>query len=61
LIYKFFLIIHNAVMFIDGSPEISRVEVEKALEDLVLNLKKYCGGSYSTNIADSKTPVIKVF
>jgi len=51
----------NIIMFIDGSPEIPRVEVEKALKELVLNLEKYCGGRYLTNIADLRTPVIKVF
>ena len=51
----------NVVMFIDGSPEIPRVEVEEALEELVLNLKKYCGGRYSTNVADSGTPIVKIF
>jgi DNA/RNA-binding domain of Phe-tRNA-synthetase-like protein len=51
----------NVIMFADGSPEIPRVEVEKALEELALNLEKYCGGNYSTNIADSKTPVIELF
>jgi DNA/RNA-binding domain of Phe-tRNA-synthetase-like protein len=51
----------NVVMFMDGSPEIPRVEVAKVLEELVLNLKKYCGGIYSTNIADSRTPIIKLF
>jgi DNA/RNA-binding domain of Phe-tRNA-synthetase-like protein len=51
----------NVVMFIDGSPEIPRVEVEKALEELASNLGKYCGGSYSTNIADSRTPVVLIF
>jgi lysyl-tRNA synthetase class 2 len=51
----------NVVMFIDGSPEIPRVEVEKALEEFASNLRKYCGGSYSTNIADSRTPVVLIF
>ncbi|MGD0805661.1 MAG: phenylalanine--tRNA ligase beta subunit-related protein [Candidatus Bathyarchaeia archaeon] len=51
----------NVVMFIDGSPEIPRVEVEKALKELALNLERYCGGSCSTNIADSRTPAIELF
>jgi DNA/RNA-binding domain of Phe-tRNA-synthetase-like protein len=51
----------NVVMFEDGSPEISRVEIEKALNELTLNLERYCGGSYSTNIADSKAPIIELF
>jgi DNA/RNA-binding domain of Phe-tRNA-synthetase-like protein len=48
----------NLVMFIDGSPEIPKVEIEKALKVLALNLEKYCGGNYSFNIADSGTPII---
>ena len=51
----------NVVMFVDGSPEIPRVEVEKALKELALNLEEYCGGRYSTNIANSGTPVAKIF
>lgn len=50
----------NVVMFADGSPEIPRVEVEKALKGLALNLEKYCGGSYSTDFADSGTPIVKI-
>lgn len=50
----------NVVMFVDGSPEIPRVEVEKALRELVSNLEKYCGGSYSTNVAGSRTAVVKI-
>lgn len=50
----------RVIMFVDGSPEIPRVEIEKALEELALNLEKYCGGSYSTNVADSGTPIIKI-
>jgi DNA/RNA-binding domain of Phe-tRNA-synthetase-like protein len=51
----------NVVMFVDGSPEIPRVEVEKALKELASNLEKYCVGSYSINVADSGTPIVKIF
>ena len=51
----------DVVMFLDGSPEIPRVEVEKALKELAFNLKKYCGGVYSTNVADSEIPIVKIF
>jgi DNA/RNA-binding domain of Phe-tRNA-synthetase-like protein len=50
----------NVVMFVDGTPEIPRVEIGKALEELAFKLKVYCDGSYSTNIADSGTPIIKI-
>lgn len=50
----------NVVMFIDGSPEIPRVEVENALKELANNLEKYCNGIYSTNVADSRTPTIRI-
>jgi hypothetical protein len=47
-------------MFVDGSPEIPRIEIEKALRELASNLEKYCDGRYSTYIADSKTPVVEI-
>jgi DNA/RNA-binding domain of Phe-tRNA-synthetase-like protein len=50
----------NVVMFVDGSPEIPRVEVEKALRELATNLEKFCGGRYSTNVADSETPIVEI-
>jgi DNA/RNA-binding domain of Phe-tRNA-synthetase-like protein len=50
----------NIVMFIDGSPEIPRGYIEKALGELAINLKSYCDGSYSTSIADSRTPEILI-
>jgi DNA/RNA-binding domain of Phe-tRNA-synthetase-like protein len=50
----------NLVMFIDGSPEIPRDAVSEALGELKTRLEQYCGGSYSTNIADSQTPIIRI-
>lgn len=50
----------NVVMFIDGSPEIPKIEIVKALEELAFNLKRHCGGSYMTHIADSGNSVIKM-
>jgi len=50
----------NLVMFIDGSPEIPRAEIVEALNELKTRLEQYCGGSYTTNLADSNTPIIKI-
>jgi len=50
----------NLVMFIDGSPEVPRAEVEKALDELSSQLLSYCGGSYFKQIADSGTPVVNL-
>jgi DNA/RNA-binding domain of Phe-tRNA-synthetase-like protein len=50
----------NLVMFIDGSPETPRVEVDEALKELLSRLQQYCGGSYSRQIANSETPVVDI-
>ena len=50
----------NLVMFIDGSPEMPRDEVEKALSELSDRLESYCGGSYSRSIADGHNPVVRI-
>ncbi len=50
----------NLVMFIDGSPEILRTDVENALSELSLKLEKYCGGSYIGHVADKANPVVKI-
>ncbi len=50
----------NLVMFIDGSPEIPRFDVEMALRELADQLEMYCGGSYASYIADKANPVIKI-
>ena len=46
------------VMFIDGSGEIPREGVDSTLNELLSTLKKYCGGQYSTYIADKDIEVI---
>jgi DNA/RNA-binding domain of Phe-tRNA-synthetase-like protein len=50
----------NLIMFIEGSPEIPRAEIVEALNELKTRLEQYCGGSYTTNLADSNTPIIKI-
>jgi len=47
-------------MFIDGSPEIPRNAISEALSELKTCLEQYCGGSYSTNITNSQTPIIRI-
>lgn len=49
----------NMVLFIDASPEISRVTVEKALSELTGLLSDACGGDYSSGIASIDDPVIR--
>lgn len=50
----------NLVMFADGSPEIPRESVEKAVEDLSSLLETFCGGRSTSGIADKKTPEVSL-
>ncbi len=50
----------NLVMFIDGSPEIPRADVENSLSELGSRMEKYCGGTYARHIADESNPVVKI-
>jgi len=50
----------NVVMFIDGSPQIPRAEVEKAVDELSTRLKTFCGGTYTTGIADPENPAFEI-
>ena len=44
------------IMFVDGSVDIPRESVEEALMDLENSLKRFCGGTYTTHIADGVKP-----
>jgi len=50
----------SLVMFIDGSPEIPRSEVESVLVELASAEERFCGGTYSTAVADAKRPVVMI-
>lgn len=45
-------------MFVDGSKEIPREDVEEALRELKGLLSEYCGGDYRLEIADVRKPLI---
>jgi len=46
----------NLVMFADGSKDIPREAIERAVGDLSSLLKRCCGGTYASAIADIHTP-----
>jgi DNA/RNA-binding domain of Phe-tRNA-synthetase-like protein len=48
----------NLVMFIDATPEILRVKVQEALDELRTLYEKHCGGEYFTGISSKVNPVI---
>jgi lysyl-tRNA synthetase class 2 len=50
----------NLVMFVDGSPEIPRESVEKAVGDLSSLLGTFCGGRSTSGIADKETPEVSL-
>jgi lysyl-tRNA synthetase class 2 len=50
----------NLILFIDGSPDIPFVTIEKALEELKNNLGQLCNGVYKTYIANSEFAEIKI-
>jgi DNA/RNA-binding domain of Phe-tRNA-synthetase-like protein len=45
-------------MFVDGSKEIPREDVEEVLRELKGLLGEYCGGDYRLEIADVRKPLI---
>jgi DNA/RNA-binding domain of Phe-tRNA-synthetase-like protein len=45
------------IMFVDGSVDMSRETVESALGDLESSLRRFCGGAYSSCIADAQRSV----
>ncbi len=50
----------NLVMFIDATPEIPRLKVQEALDELRGLYEKYCSGDYYTSIAWRENPVIEL-
>jgi DNA/RNA-binding domain of Phe-tRNA-synthetase-like protein len=48
------------VMFLDGSEQIPIGVVKLALRELLSSLKQYCGGQYSTYIAEKEKPSISI-
>jgi len=50
----------NLAMFIDGSGEIPREVVGKALSELGKLLREYCGGDCSKDIANEDNPTISI-
>jgi DNA/RNA-binding domain of Phe-tRNA-synthetase-like protein len=50
----------NLIMFLDAAPEITRIKILEALEDLHKLYDTHCGGKYSTDIADKENPIIEL-
>lgn len=48
----------NIALFVDGSEDVPRESVERAVGDLESLLSRFCRGEYSSAIADVRTPYV---